>query len=701
MKTETFIKRYAEKHKTPDQEYCPHFGIEWKGKNKKLGAYRKIYTYWDGKIYINEAPKYILSTGFWRNTHTPSTYGYYGLYAKNIGHNILEIATVKMYEGGRGKEGEIREWKYFAPYYNNEWSVTRFFIDGKTMMPYNEKGERIWKSEDGKFYNRYLVKKLRSIECVTNSPNRLAETLQEFCGKKESNIGWQGRMKEIRTFWCLSEYIRKVMERPKSDIAIKLSSYDLPERNYSRDVIEFSIIDDTYAVFRLFQTNDHWDTIQRKYVSDGDAIEFCRVFVNNKGKVTIMDREVSSGNFKVTGVTFNNIVYWHNTPDQIGFHKLQEWKPIKWNMEIINNEKSSMVIKRLVKVLRHPIIEKFYKMGYENIANFLLDNDVNATLKEMFYLDEVNEKERSIYKMLGVNKYMFDVLNEQTYQHSRYVRPIKEIFNSEDISSLSKETIDLYVNGLSKMGYSAWENIIGRCTYRWNHEKFSEPVTDKERNLIEKLFRIEKEDSGIIRAYVDSRNTYNYMSNKPEIDWYDFRHTEDVITLHNNLIALKNAEDEERRRLYQMREEERRVEYQKKFEKLQEDRIEKFESHGEKYSIIIPKDLTEITTEGMTLHHCVGGYLDRHAQGNTNILFLRDNSNIDKPFYTIEVDPSGYVVQIHGNHNRWLGNDPSAISFVWKWIQDRNFRCEKYKLLNTGAGYGKGKGEVSESYLVA
>ena len=180
-----------------------------------------------------------------------------------------------------------------------------------------------------------------------------------------------------------------------------------------------------------------------------------------------------------------------------------------------------------------------------------------------------------------------------------------------------------------------------------------------------------------------------------------FRHAEDIINLHDNLQALMNVEDAERRRFREMADAERKKELEKKFKKLQEDRIAKFECTGEKYSMLVPHDLAEITTEGQSLHHCVGGYLDRHAQGQTNIIFLRQNSVPTVPFYTIEVDNSGNVIQIHGLYNRWLGNDPDAISFVWKWIQDRGFKCEKYKLLNTGAGYGQGKDEVSETYLVA
>lgn len=55
----------------------------------------------------------------------------------------------------------------------------------------------------------------------------------------------------------------------------------------------------------------------------------------------------------------------------------------------------------------------------------------------------------------------------------------------------------------------------------------------------------------------------------------------------------------------------------------------------------------EIVREGKLLHHCVGGYADRHISGATTILFLRRRSAPGRPLCTIEV--SGNTIrQIHG-----------------------------------------------------
>lgn len=56
-----------------------------------------------------------------------------------------------------------------------------------------------------------------------------------------------------------------------------------------------------------------------------------------------------------------------------------------------------------------------------------------------------------------------------------------------------------------------------------------------------------------------------------------------------------------------------------------------------KLSVVVPEDLFSIREEGHSLHHCVANYTHDVAKGKTIILFIRRNSEIDKPFYTMEV----------------------------------------------------------------
>lgn len=60
----------------------------------------------------------------------------------------------------------------------------------------------------------------------------------------------------------------------------------------------------------------------------------------------------------------------------------------------------------------------------------------------------------------------------------------------------------------------------------------------------------------------------------------------------------------------------------------------------------------ELINEGNALHHCVGGYIDRYADGRTDICFLRRTDAPDKPWRTIEINPkTGAIMQDRGDRN--------------------------------------------------
>lgn len=59
------------------------------------------------------------------------------------------------------------------------------------------------------------------------------------------------------------------------------------------------------------------------------------------------------------------------------------------------------------------------------------------------------------------------------------------------------------------------------------------------------------------------------------------------------------------------------------------------------FSIVGVKNYEDLLKEGSFLNHCVADYADRFSQGQTYIYFLRQNSNKDTPYFTLEVLPEG------------------------------------------------------------
>lgn len=95
------------------------------------------------------------------------------------------------------------------------------------------------------------------------------------------------------------------------------------------------------------------------------------------------------------------------------------------------------------------------------------------------------------------------------------------------------------------------------------------------------------------------------------------------------------------------------------------------------YLIAIPRGKDEILREGRALQHCVGGYAHRHITGAVTILFMRRETEPDKPWITIEMR-GAKLVQIHGFKNEGLytadgrfAPDPREVyrDFLDPWLE--------------------------------
>lgn len=98
------------------------------------------------------------------------------------------------------------------------------------------------------------------------------------------------------------------------------------------------------------------------------------------------------------------------------------------------------------------------------------------------------------------------------------------------------------------------------------------------------------------------------------------------------------------------------------------------EYSDDNYCIIVPEDSSELIDEGVSLHHCVGSYVDKVNRGKTSILFLREANRRNESLITIEYQ-DGVIKQVRGLCERYL-NDKER-KFFDKW-------CKKFNLTVAG-----------------
>lgn len=87
------------------------------------------------------------------------------------------------------------------------------------------------------------------------------------------------------------------------------------------------------------------------------------------------------------------------------------------------------------------------------------------------------------------------------------------------------------------------------------------------------------------------------------------------------------------------------------------------------FSIILPKKAQDVRQEGAILKHCVASYVDRIANGQTCIVFCRENNDKDEPYVTVEVK-NGAVTQAYGYQDSKPELD--ALKFLAKWAKKKD-----------------------------
>ncbi len=109
--------------------------------------------------------------------------------------------------------------------------------------------------------------------------------------------------------------------------------------------------------------------------------------------------------------------------------------------------------------------------------------------------------------------------------------------------------------------------------------------------------------------------------------------------------------------------------------------LEKYIWEKDGFIVRPAKEQEELIKEGLTLHHCVGGYIKQMAAGETAIFFIRSSQEPDKPFYTLELDPkTQLVIQCRTDHNSSYERQPEIKKFVDTWLKKVVRKDKKKKI---------------------
>ena len=704
---------YFNNNEKPDQDLCPEVVQYWK--NTEGNVYYGNITgkrskYEDEVLSSNTDRSNIGMNSYYREHYkrTPSSYGYEGFYVRYIKElDALEFSVIRM-DGTRGKDGERREWNF---------SKCERYISYRNDTNIYSEGYGVYIGR--KYWNKELVDVMGQHLSDAQNRRAIAKELLKF---SDNMVCVDYQKKELADPWLWSVrecYKKNFIPRSKKKSAttdvmnIELADVEFNVINNEVATVHFEKVNDDWFVFRFSRLNYDWHTQLYSVEKEG-----LRIYIPNNTKDKLIITESYNDNWNRTNVAAERLqlMGWRSTKriDIVEKDNLSECIRTKYVKDIIDWT-TTTGIKMFIDCFRHPVIEQMVKIGLNRMAKAIMDNDgIPSTIKYFF---GVKERKQPIYKLLGISKGIVKKLKELdngNYQ-LRAIRELKKMFGV-DISSLSTKTLDEFGflfddNFWDRANVCSLKDIVRGYTYSyyWRNNddganvKYDDGVVDRLIHAIRVSNKSKADNASYdieVFTLVKDINRMNRDAFEAGIDTEDYRCKHDLEIIHDNLVTIRNIREEEQRARWNEREKERLEKTRKQFEKLQEERIEKFEEIGDEFAVIVPKELNDLVVEGSRLHHCVGSYVEKHGRGDTNILFLRKTDEIDTPFYTVEVTNGDYVVQVHGSHNKWLGNDPEAIPFLYQYFKKHNFRFDNNLLLNLGAGYGASKDKLSEDYLV-
>lgn len=286
---------------------------------------------------------------------------------------------------------------------------------------------------------------------------------------------------------------------------------------------------------------------------------------------------------------------------------------------------------------KYPVIEFLWKAGYRNIVHnriFGMDRENrNAILWERKKLKECFRFPLRLLKLLPPEQWSLQDVQRIKYLWQTYGGSMTDT----EMQTVLQAKLNMQLLA-GAMPYAKIGKIL----------KYIQKQTEKRNERPNQRTHTEEETARTYRDYLQECEQLRL----------DLRDKE--------ILFPKDLEAAHDRTMEQVRFEQNKAD-QEKFQKAV-NKLEKFAWQMGAYLIRPAREQTELTEEGKALHHCVGGYIKRMADGKTAIFFLRKAAEPDKPFYTLELQ-NKRVIQCRTEHNASYDREPDVKNFVDMWME--------------------------------
>lgn len=289
---------------------------------------------------------------------------------------------------------------------------------------------------------------------------------------------------------------------------------------------------------------------------------------------------------------------------------------------------------------RYPVIESLWKLGFERLTVDIVSNSIKI------------KQSRENHKALGISKELWRyMLRTDRQQEADWIQAMQALSGVRG-SIEEKEEAILVMGSRQREALFLKRRLKLRKTVDY---------------ICKQALYSYLTEPTVAQQYVDYLN----MSERLELD--TILYPDNLENAHDQLVELIN-DQKNKKQLAEASKKDRAIE--KVYEKI----AKKFSFADEKYILRPAKSNVEIVREGQIQHICVGAgnYTEKMLRGKSYILFLRQQSAPDKPYYTVEITPEYEIIQRHGKYNKEHEERIEVDAFLNQFVEEKTHGKKHY-----------------------
>ena len=347
------------------------------------------------------------------------------------------------------------------------------------------------------------------------------------------------------------------------------------------------------------------------------------------------------------------------------------------------------------KILKREKVTAFYDADGNTL--FDIENDrLKEEYEAMESLDETEPKSEIGRAIAGIEKQAFEQAVDNNIGTDGMI-PMGTASLEEIAKGIPAPTPE-EVETAKKNNSSVYIGVVGAVTKLQEELKkakdkaFADPII---KHLIERCRESESLASDVCQDHKTWEKCYKYIyeqarkqakgSSCAVLDDVVYEWAEDYFHKDDKAEEDKKAAAEKKRR--EKLAAKKMAETKKAMEEIfsRNDGVDAFQIKGKGLILVVPQSGDEIRKEGEALHHCVGGYVDRVARGETNIFFIRKADHPEKSYFTMEWR-NNKIIQCRGFKNCGMPADVQAFVKVFEKKMNEAIQGDNKKNAKRKAG---------------